>query len=298
MGAGALGSLFGGRLFEYGFDVVLVNNSWVEHVRTTNEEGLFIESDIRGDTRLNVPSTTDPNQAGEVDVLFIFVKSNATEDAIKNAGPMIHDETIVVTLQNGLNNAAILERYIPSGQILDGYTTLGASVREPGHVYHSGAGSNILGGDSRPTADTIAGMMNDADLETTVVDDPTPHVWSKQFESVGVKPVAALTETAIGGLIEDKETTWVMEHLVSEAVEVARAKGIEIIEDPIEKLHTICRSHPNTISSMHEDIQKERKTEIDHINGVIVDHARELDVEVPYNRMMVALVKTKERTYL
>jgi 2-dehydropantoate 2-reductase len=299
IGAGALGSLFGGLLAEIGEEIHMISR-WEEHVETINRDGLYIESKIRDDWRVHPHVTSKPDEVGEVDVAFLFVKCPDTEAALEYSAPLIGESTAVVTLQNGLNKVEPIQKHVDEEQIYEGVTSFGANRVGPGHVVHTGDGENVIGKTSEPTAQDIASMLNEATLKTKVVDDPKPYVWKSQFVSVGIKPVAALTELRDGPMAEYPPTEEIMRKLVEEAVAVAREKDIELLEDdPVEYVLDLCRTtHYDSKSSIVEDIENKRQTEIEFINGAIVEYGEELDIPVPYNRMGTQLVKGKEQSYL
>ncbi|MFB6311469.1 MAG: ketopantoate reductase family protein [Salinirussus sp.] len=297
IGAGAMGALFGGYLHKAGTDVVLID-TWTDHVEAINEHGLRIERTDADDFVVHPPAVTDPSDVESVDSLLVFVKAMDTRQAIEDAEPIVTDETTVITLQNGLTNYETLREYLTPEQVLGGTTTMGASMEGPGHVLHTGQGETKVGGVDSAAAATFANTLEDAGVETIVVDDPVPHIWDKQFVSVGIKPTAALTELLDGPLGSHEETAWFMEQLVSEAVAVAEARGVDIIsDDPIETVYEVCEVNAETMSSMLEDVLKERPTEIDHITGAIVRYGDDVGVDTPYNRAATALVKGKQRSY-
>lgn len=298
VGAGAMGALFGGYLHEAGYEVSLFDR-WAEHVAAINEDGLRIERSDAEDVVVHPRATTDPSALESTDVLLVFVKSMDTQAAIEDADPLVSKDTVVVTLQNGLTNYDVLQEYYGSERVLGGVTTVGSSVGGPGHVRHTGEGMTKIGGEDRAAAQSFAGALEKAGFETTVVDDPIPHIWDKQIVSVGIKPTAALTGLLDGPLGEYNETAWFMEQLVREAVAVAEARDIEIpSDDPFATVQAVCETNYDTMSSMLEDVQKERHTEIDHINGAIVRYGEQAGVETPFNRAATALVKGKQRAYL
>lgn len=298
LGAGALGSVFGGYLSEAG-NSVLMYDIWDEHVQAINDRGLLIERIDRPDIRTFPDATSDPQDLSPVDILLVFVKCHQTEQAIQDAERMYNGNTLVASFQNGLKNLEILREYLPRDNVFGGPTKMGSSMEGPGHVLHSGQGETKIGGDDPDAAAFLTDSLSDAGIETHQVADPEPYIWDKQFVSVGIKPVAALTELLDGPISDYEEPAHALEKLVTEAVEVARAKGIEIIsDDPVEAAHHTCQVNYETMSSMLEDVKKERPTEIDHINGAIVAYGEEEDVDTPYNRMATALVKGKELSYL
>lgn len=297
IGAGALGGLFGGYLHQSGEEVYLVDKN-PNLVRTLNEDGLRIERPEREDITVHPTATTAPAEVGPVDLLFVCVKAIHTEQAIQDAAPMRDDETIAVTVQNGLKNMDLIGAYLPSERIVGGTTTMGSSVEELGHILHTGEGETKIGGaDDAAAARTVDVLVN-AGIEATVVDDPRPHIWDKQLTSVAIKPTAALTELLDGPLADYDATAWVMKQLVLEAMAVAEARGVELLsEDPVETVHDVCAVNYDTMSSMLEDVLNERPTEIDHINGAIVEYAEQEGLKTPYNRMATNLVKGKEYSY-
>lgn len=297
IGAGALGSIFGAYLQDNGEDVVLYDID-KEHIDAINESGLFVERPDREDLTVFPNATTDASTVDPVDIAFIFVKAFQTETAMQSAAPLYDDDTTIVTLQNGLKNVELISQFVPEENILAGATTVGSSMEGPGHVLHTGHGATTLGGEDTNAAEHVGRMLTNAGFEMKIVDDPRPEIWRKQFISVGIKPVAALTELLDGPLADNDETRTAMRRLIEEAMEVASAKDIDIIsEDPVEDAFHTCEINYKTKSSMLEDVEKGRPTEIDHINGSIVEYGEEEDVETPYNRLVTELVKGKEYSY-
>jgi len=297
VGAGALGGLFGGYLFESGAEVIFIDKD-AELVEGITENGLTIDRPDRGSVTVHPTATATPNAVEPVDVLFVFVKAIHTEQAIQDAAPLRHEETVVVTVQNGLKNLDIIHEYVPTERVVGGTTTEGSSLQEWGHVLHTGRGETKIGGENTGAAARVAELLTGAGIETTVVDRPKAHIWEKQLVSVAIKPTAALTELLDGPLAEHDETAWVMEQLVEETVAVAEARGVKLLsDDPMQTVQKVCALNYDTKSSMLEDVQKHRRTEIDHINGAIVDYAEQEGVAVPCNRMVTALVKGKEHSY-
>lgn len=297
IGAGALGGLFGGHLQANGEDVYLVDKN-AELIEKINNDGLTIHRPDSGETTVHPTATTTPEDIQPVDVLFIFVKAIHTEAAIQDAKPLLDDDTVVSTVQNGLKNMDIIREYVSPEQVVGGTTTEGASLAELGHVLHTGQGETKIGGDADAAAH-IAQLLTAAGIETSVVANPEAHIWEKQLVSVAIKPTAALTELLDGPLAEYDETSWVMEQLVDEAVEVAEARGVELLsDDPMETVRDVCTVNYDTKSSMLEDVEEQRPTEIGHINGAIVEYAEQEDIETPFNRMAVNLVTGKEYSYL
>lgn len=298
IGAGAMGSLYGGYLGNAGVNVSLVDVS-DEIVSAINEDGIKVHRDGYADIQADVHAYTDPAEVGEVDAVFVFVKSMHTEAAIQNGSSLVGEDTAVITLQNGLSNLDMLARHVPDEQLLGGYTTAGANTIKPGTIRQMGSTTTKLGGENNERAEAVADVLLDAGIDVTVVNDPVPHIWDKQFVSVGVKPVAALTELRNEQMVEYEETKWIIESVIEEALEIAHAKDIDILtDDPIERTYKVLRETGSKKSSILEDVEREQPTEIDYINGAIVDYGDEESIDTPYNRMVTNLTKGKEYGYL
>lgn len=300
IGAGGLGSVFGGYLHEAGNDVCLVD-IWKEHVERIREDGLRLDRPNGEQLTLDVPATTAPENGSPVDVMFIFVKAMHTESAIRDAKTLVGDDTCVVTLQNGLTNMDILRDHLEHDQVYGGYALVGATLHGLGHVEHTSTGNEPgkIGGSDPDQSKKIATMLDDAGIPMAPTEDPIPHIWEKQMYSVAFKPMAALTGLRVGELGAHQDTMDLMEDIVREVAAVADAKGIDLpTDDPINKLHRRVEEVADAKSSMLQDVENQRKTEIDQINGAIIEYGEEVDVDTPVNRMLTALVRGKERSYL
>lgn len=132
-----------------------------------------------------------------------------------------------------------------------------------------------------------------------VVDDPTPHIWEKQLLGLATLPQAALTRLTVDKLMTDDGLEWLMKRLIDEARAVAAAHNIDLLtDDVLASFREMVGTYPSHKISMHQDVEHERKTEIDELNGEIVELAAEVDVDVPINRAMTELVRGLEQSYL
>jgi 2-dehydropantoate 2-reductase len=210
------------------------------------------------------------------------------------------EDTVFLTLQNGLGNEeAICKRVDPKNVIL-GVTNQGATFLGPGHIRHAGWGKTFIGevdGLVTPRATQIARLFTKAGIESEVSSNIQALVWNKLFVNVGVNAIAALTGLKNGQLLDHPETLRLMEALVSEAVAVAKKKGIPIEGNPLETVRTVAEATRENRCSMGQDFDNRRKTEIDAINGAVVREAERLGISVPYNQMITDLVKVIEKSF-
>ena len=298
IGAGAMGSLFGGRLSLAGHTVVLYD-VFREHVEKIRRDGLAIEDAATGEVAVSRPAaSTDPEAVRGSDVLVIFVKSTATEQAAAQFAPLASKETIVLTLQNGLGNEAILQRHFGPARTAAGVTSQGATFLGPGLIRHAGKGpTHIAMADGRSERlRDLAAALSGAGFETHVEKDVKGLVWSKLVINVGINALTALTARTNGRLLESQEIKEIMADLVAEAVTVAKARSIRFTyDDPLATVYDVAAKTGANRSSMLQDFDKGRQTEIDFMNGAIVREAEELGIAAPVNRTVTRLIKVLER---
>lgn len=300
IGAGALGCLFGGRLATIGHDVSLLHHrqAYVDELR---ENGLRIESDVPDgdDIEVSITATTDANEVGEVDLALVFVKAHQTEAALDQHAACLGPETRVLSLQNGLNHYEQLVDHVGPDRALAGVTYQGAVVEEPGVVRHTSNGVSKFGGEDVAFARTIADAFDRMGFPAETIRDPRPYIWSKQLISLPIKPLAALTRLPNGRLVDDENLVALMDRIVTEAQAVAAARGIDVpAEDPVETVVEVCQGANSHRSSMLQDVLAGRKTEIDAVNGALVELADEEGIDVPANETVTWLVRGLERSYL
>jgi 2-dehydropantoate 2-reductase len=277
IGAGAMGSLFGALIAEAGNDVWLLD-IWEEHINAIKEKGLTIESAEQTRSVL-VNATTNPNQIGAADLILIFVKSMHTQKAADTSRALVGKETVVLTLQNGMGNADILVETIKSAPVLAGTTSHGATLLGPGKIRHAGRGPTIIGmwSDTESSlAKRIAAAFNNAKIDTEVAENIRDVVWGKLLINVGINAITALTGIKNGQILDLEITKALSRAAVEEAMAVARAQGIHVRDDAPEHVFQVAQATVLNRSSMGQDVDNKRSTEIEAINGVVVREGRRL----------------------
>jgi 2-dehydropantoate 2-reductase len=298
MGTGAMGSLFGGLLTLAGEEVWLVGNRR-DQIDTIRSAGLTFEE--KGELRI-IPmnATLDVTSVGKADLVIFFVKTYDTKVAVSDALALEKEDTIFLTLQNGLGNEEVICQKIDRKKVMLGVTGHGATYLGPGHIRHAGWGKTFIGElDHRITdrALRMTQMLCDARIETEVSSNIHDQVWGKLLVNVGVNALTALTGFKNGQLLDYPESARLMERLVSEAAEVARGKGVHLEEDPIEKVRKAIEATKENRSSMGQDFDHRQKTEIDAINGAVAREAQPLGIPVPFNQAVADLVKAIEKSF-
>jgi 2-dehydropantoate 2-reductase len=298
MGAGAMGSLFGGLLTLSGEDVWLVD-IWKENIDAMRSKGLKVED--RGKIEIiPVKATTKVSSAGTADVVLFFVKTYHTEKAVSDVLVLQKENTVFLTLQNGLGNEEAICKQVDRRKVVLGVTGQGATLLGPGHIRHAGWGKTYVGELDEKITDRvtqIAQVFRKAGIETEVSSHVHDLVWEKLLVNVGINALAALTGLKNGQLLDYPETVRLMEALVSEAVEVARRKEIQIDENPMNRVKAVIEATRENRCSMGQDLDYKRRTEINAINGAVVKEAERFGILVPYNQMITDLIKVIEKRF-
>ena len=296
LGAGSLGSTFGGLLTEAGSDVWLIGRPQSDHLHTMKRKGLTL---VEGSTERCVPVKVakDCREVGPVDLLIVLVKSYATREAIEGAGVLIGDETTALSLQNGLGNEEILIERLGEKRVLGGKTYVGGVVISPGRV--------LIGTKGKPTyigewdgAGTdrvvrIVNLLTRAGLETRISPDIRTVIWSKLLINVATGAISGIARLPYGKLNQIKEAVECGAAAVAEAIAVAHANGVDLTGVvPHEIWNKATEGLPFDFkTSMLQDIEKGSRTEIDFINGAVVRFGERVGVPTPVNRTLVAGIK-------
>jgi 2-dehydropantoate 2-reductase len=298
IGSGAMGSLFGGRLSLAGHEVVLYD-VYREHVEAVKRDGLAIEQAGSDEVTLARPAASvDPEDVRGSQAMIVFVKSTATEEAAKQFVPYASPDTVVLTLQNGLGNEAIIRRYFGAARTAAGVTSQGATFLGPGRIRHAGRGPTHIGmadGSAAKLA-PLAAALTAAGFETHVEGDVAGLIWNKLIINVGINALTALTGKPNGRLLDFEETKAIMADLVAEALAVAAARGVRITHaDSLQTVYEVAKKTGANRSSMLQDFDRGRASEIDFINGAIVREGAELGIPVPVNATLTRLIRALEK---
>lgn len=301
IGAGAMGSVIGGRLAKAGHDATLVDVAQPV-VDAIKASGLRIEDKTGVIDTIPLRATTQPAEIGIVDLVIVFVKCYHTESAIQAAQPLIGPATKVLSLQNGWGNGPRIAGIVGEARVLLGVCYHSATVIAPGHIRHSGQGPTHIGnwrGPADGVAEQIAAAFNAAGIETRVAPEVLKEIWSKLALNVCTLPTSALLRMEAGQLIHHPELVALMSALLRETVAVAHAMQIPLDYDERWAAITglLGRIAPGAKSSMHQDVEARRRTEIDVINGAIAAAGRDLKIPTPYNDSMVWLARSLENSY-
>ncbi|MBW1981510.1 MAG: 2-dehydropantoate 2-reductase [Deltaproteobacteria bacterium] len=305
IGPGAIGCLVAAYLARAGEEVYLLDHR-PERAALLEDRGIAVDG-ARGRFHTPITVTADPTEIGSAEVLILCVKACDTVAAVARLKDTIAPESHLLTLQNGLGNIETLGEFFDSDRILAGVTSHGATLLRVGQVRHAGYGEIWLGGVGGASSDlkarsklrNLVATLNGAGLAAQVVDDIQSILWRKLVLNVAINALSAILGMPNGELLKIPACRKVMDGAVAEAVQVARGCGIILnLPEEIERVRAICRSTAGNISSMLQDVRRQKKTEIDQINGAVVRIAACQGMASPVNEVLTALIQGMESGYL
>lgn len=299
VGCGAVGSLFAANLAQLEDVEVWAYDLAAEHVRAINEQGLRLSGarEVLGRLR----ATTDAGDLPPCDFGIVATKAMHTEPAIA-ATAHAFARGSVATVQNGLGNEEALAAHVE--RVIRGTTFPAGRIVAPGHVQWDVQGDTTLGPfEARPApfedVERLADACTRAGLPTTAVRDARGPQWRKVVFNASTNPVGALTGLTHGRVCERPDLRALVSRLVDEGKAVAAAQGIELDADPEELIDYAARPEVayDHKSSMLQDVQARRPTEIEYLNGGIGRFGREQGVATPLNDAVTALVRGVEAAW-
>lgn len=300
IGAGAMGSLFGGLLADKA-DVCLYNRNQ-GHVKAIQEKGLLM---TQGEKRRFVPvrATHVPEEIGIVDVAIVFTKYPYTRAAMEAAMHCIDKDTLVLTLQNGIGNVDIIKEFVPEEQIAFGLTAQTSDLHGPGHIEmttHESVGTyfwpyNDIVTDRMRELETL---MNEVGLETSVTPEVKVKIWRKLMVNASENTLCAILRINVGQLVSTEESFEIVKQIIFEVSDVATAKGIPISrEEGVRYVLGVSNSVFNHLPSMAIDVRNHRMTEIACLNEAIVAEGKKVGVPTPTIELVARLIRTIEKNY-
>jgi 2-dehydropantoate 2-reductase len=290
VGAGAVGCYYGGLLARAGHDVTFIGRR--THVDAINAHGLLLDTQLfKG--YLPARAATDTSSLASPDLVLFCVKSADTEEAGRSLAGRLRTEASVLSLQNGVDNPQRL-RAVTGHPVIPAVVYVGSEMAGPGHVKHHGGGALVIG--ASPASETLAQALKAADIQTTISDDIERIQWSKLATNCAYNALSAVAGISYGPMSEVEGTKDVVTSAVQEVVMVARACGVPMPEDLLERILKIPAAMPNQLSSTAQDLARGKSSEIDFLNGYVVRKGTELGIPTPTNHALQVMVKLAERS--
>jgi len=299
IGAGAMGCLYGAYLSRK--HEVIMLDSYEPQVSSINNHGItVIEEDGTEEKFEGIKAYLSGEYHEIADLIIVFVKSTFSEEALQTNKKLFGDHTLVMTLQNGAGNDRKIAKYVAKKNIIIGTSKHNSVNMGDGKVRHSGHGVTTIGSnfEKNKNLTKIKSVLEDGGFVAEITDDIQRIIWSKLFVNLSINTFTAITRSPIGSMIDNKYAWDFAEKMICEAVDVAEADGTHFsYMEVLNMVHHVCEDAGKGYSSMSQDVMNCRRTEIDAINGAIVEQAKLYNVPVPYNSLIVGLIHAIEGAY-
>jgi 2-dehydropantoate 2-reductase len=288
IGTGGVGGYFGGRIAKAGFDVTFVSRG--EHYYAMKENGLTVKS-ILGDFKIdNVKVTDSIENLNNMDLIMICLKAWQVKDVVNELKSAVKENTIVLPLQNGVSTIDELKKHLNESNIIGGLCRIISNIESPGVINHSGIEPSIIFGEINnqysERVNAVKKLFDDSFIDSSISNDITVDLW-KKFIAICVSGLLAVTNTTYGEIRELKQTRRMMIDLLTEINKLARAAGINIESNFIDKTVSQIDSYPyESVSSLTRDVREGRISEIDYQNGTVVKFAKKFGIETPVNKFV------------
>ena len=293
MGAGGVGGYFGGLLARAGNDVTFVARG--PHLEAINANGLRVESANDGDFTVQSRALENTLEAGAQELVLFAVKMYHNADAIEAVKPMLGPDSIVLTLQNGIDNGQQLVEAFGRERVLIGSCYLEGRIREPGVVTQGGPGRASFGELVPGLTDRcqkLLAVFQEANWRVDLEENMPGMLWKKFSYLAGSAAVGAATRTLFGEMRTIPETRAVVQGAIEEILEVGRASGAPIMEDSLEWCLTSLDNFPASgMSSLGKDFLEGRPVELDGLTGTAIRMGREFGVPTPINDTLYGILK-------
>ncbi|MEM7095727.1 MAG: 2-dehydropantoate 2-reductase [Actinomycetota bacterium] len=300
VGTGAMGSIYAGLLADAGNEVWAVDR-WEAHVDAIGRTGLRVEG-ASGDRTVAIPATTDVAEVGPCDLYIVATKADGVGSAAQAIAPLLAEDSLVLTIQNGLGAFERIAEHIPAQHVVLGVAQgFGAAMVGPGHVHHPGMALIRLGepsGGPSARVDALVELWTDAGFEVASFDDIQQLIWEKFVCNVGLSGPCTVTGLTVGEMMDTPEFWAISQACATEAYEVGSATGVAFgFDDPAGYLRNFAGGLRPAKPSMLQDHEAGRRSEIDAINGQVSVRGRALGIATPANDMVSAIVRARETRF-
>ncbi|MBL0730778.1 ketopantoate reductase family protein [Piscinibacter sp. HJYY11] len=289
MGAGAVGCYYGGMLARAGHQVTLIGRP--QHVDAIARNGLRM--DTQGfDEHVPVQSSTQASAVAGAQLVLFCVKSGDTESAGEELRPHLAPGAVVLSLQNGVDNAERLRRVLPQHTVAAVVVYVATEMAGPGHLKHHGRGDLVI--EPFEGSDQLARTLIASGVPTEVSPDVRGALWAKLTINCAYNALSAVAQLPYGGLLKVDGVRDVIRDVIAECLAVAAAEGITVPGDVTAATWRIGETMPGQYSSTAQDVARGKPSEIDHLNGLVVRRGEALGVPTPANRVLHTMVKLVE----
>ena len=294
MGTGGTGGYFGGLLARAGEEVAFIARG--AHLEAIRKNGLAVKSVLAGDFTISATATDDPGDIGPVDFVLFCVKAYDNAVAAEQIRPLIGPETIVLSVQNGIDNEQQIGEVIGPDPILGCVSYVSSTIKSPGVIAQTGGPGTIVFGEmhggTSARAETLQSTLQNSGITAELHSDIQTALWQKFLGICGVNGVTALTRLPMGEIVACEETRSLMRSTMEEVEAVARTSGANLPEGCVDQsMEFFSGVEPSVRGSMYYDLAAGRRLELDVLNGTVVRLGNEYGIPTPINFAIYAALK-------
>ncbi len=296
-GTGGVGGYFGARLAQAGNAVTFVARG--KHLEAIQKNGLQLKSPKGDYSVFPAKATANISEVTDIDLILVCVKAWQLEAAAKEIKPILNKKTMVISLLNGVNNAEVLGANINKKHLLGGLCKVVSKIEDFGVINHISFEPTIVFGEpdnvKTERAFLLEKLFLNAGITTKLAENIQTEIWSKFLFISTISAIGALTRATIGEMIASPEIKEIMHKTAEEIVDVAKAKGVYLSNDLVERQFQMIESQPyNTTSSLQRDMMEGKQSELEAQTGTIVKMGLELGIPTPVNAFMYACLLPHE----
>jgi 2-dehydropantoate 2-reductase len=289
MGAGAVGCYYGAMLARAGQDVVLIGRPL--HVQAVQQHGLRLQTQAL-DVQVPMAACTEPTAVIGADVVLFCVKSPDTAAAGQALAPHLAPHTVLLCLQNGVDNAERLRAVVPQ-EVAAAVVYVATEMAGPGHVRHHGRGELVIAPCS--IADELVADFAAAGVPVSISGNVQGALWAKLVLNCAWNALSAITRLPYGALAQGDGVRPLLDQVVDECMAVAAAEHVVMEGDVRAAVLRIAETMPSQSSSTAQDLARGRPTEIAHLNGLVVQRGQAHGIATPVNAALTTLVRLLEQ---
>ena len=290
MGAGAVGCYYGGMLARAGNDVTLIGRA--QHADAIRKNGGLRFEEKGFDAIVPLRGAAEASALRGAKLVLFTVKSGDTESAGRALAPHRERDAVILSLQNGVDNAERLAGVL-GREVVPAVVYVAVEMAGPGHVKHHGRRELLIG--QSPASERIAKMFVAAGVPVEVSGNVIGALWAKLIVNCAYNAISAIAQQPYGRMVQVEGIPALMQQVVDECLAVAGAAGITVPGDLLKAVPKIAETMPGQFSSTAQDLSRGKPTEIEHLNGFVVKKGTALGVPTPVNRTLLALVKLLEK---
>ena len=292
-GTGGVGGYFGGRLALAGVDVHLVARG--PHLDALQARGLKVTS-TKGDFHVDLPASDDPSEVGQCDFVLFSVKSFDSEAAAARLGPLIGEDTAIISFQNGIDNEEKIAAAVGPGHVMGGVAYILSRIAEPGVITHTGGPARIVFGEmdgaTSERAQRFLNVCREASVDAELSNDILRVLWDKFAFICALAGMTTAVRLPIGAVRTVEESWKAFKQIVDEVCSVAAAEGVELPGDTTLRHARFAEGlEPTGYSSLYDDLSSGRRMELEALHGTVVRRARHQDIPVPLSEAIYAILR-------